>query len=232
MINTVYGRFGLSRSGDETVVEWDDDLGDYDLDTVPSDEEVTDSYIPFAAFATAYARARLLENVKKCMETYGAESVIHCDTDSVIYTGDECEGIEYGEHLGSWGLESTPHIIIEGGFKRYMELEQLPMKGMKDLVGMACAGVPQKWDYHHNYPVGMWVELLDDPTRLIEDGYILGQEHYRIESEWLRDLYLQYGADPDDVDTRKLMPKKVPGGVILEGRQHKLNDNLQWRFRR
>lgn len=228
----MYGRFGLSQDSETTRLEYDEDLRDYDYVTVPIDEHIDDSYVPFAAFATAYARARLLQNFKAVMEQYGEDAAIHCDTDSVIYRGQECEGIEYGEHLGTWGLESSPPIIIEGGFKRYMELRRYPMECMDDLIGMACAGVPQKWDYGHRYPIGMWVELLDAPMRLIEDGYVLGDEHYRIESAWLRKLYSDNGADPDDVDTLKLMPKKVEGGVILEGRQHILNDNLIWRFRR
>lgn len=228
----MYGRFGLSQDSETTRVEYDEDLRDYDYVTVPTDEHIDDSYVPFAAFATAYARARLLQNLKAVMEQYGEDAAIHCDTDSVIYRGEECDDIEYGEHLGTWGLESAPPIIIEGGFKRYMELRRYPMESMDDLIGMACAGVPQKWDYGHRYPIGMWVELLDAPMRLIEDGYVLGDEHYRIESAWLRKLYSDKGADPDDVDTLKLMPKKVEGGVILEGRQHRLNDNLIWRFRR
>lgn len=228
----MYGRFGLSQDSETTRVEYDEDLRDYDYVTVPADEHIDDSYVPFAAFATAYARARLLQNLKAVMEQYGEDAAIHCDTDSVIYRGEECDDIEYGEHLGTWGLESAPPIIIEGGFKRYMELRRYPMESMDDLIGMACAGVPQKWDYGHRYPIGMWVELLDAPMRLIEDGYVLGDEHYRIESAWLRKLYSDIGADPDDVDTLKLMPKKVEGGVILEGRQHRLNDNLIWRFRR
>ena len=52
------------------------------------------------------------------------------------------------------------------------------------------------------------------------------------QTTWLRALYETHGVDPDDVDTRKLIPVKVPGGWVLEGRQHHLNDNLYWRFRK
>ena len=60
----------------------------------------------------------------------------------------------------------------------------------------------------------MQVELLDDPDR-IYDATTLGQEQYRIKSDWLRSLYEDAHMDPDDVDTRKLLPKRVEGGVIL-----------------
>ena len=80
-------------------------------------------------------------------------------------------------------------------------------------------------------PIGMWIELLDDP-QLITTESVLGHHSYQIKSKWLRKLYTDNGMDPDDVNTMKLIPRKVPGGVILEERQHTLNDNLTWRLRR
>lgn len=233
MINSVYGRSGLNVTKDSITLEWSDDLHDFDwVATALDDDEENDAYIPYACFATAWARKKLLDHALLIMRTYGPDSLIHMDTDSVIYKGGTIEGVDYGDHLGTWGLESCPPVVIEAGFKRYMELKQYPIQSMNDLIGMACAGVPQKWDYDHRYPIGMWVELLDDPETLLIDGHVLGQEHYRIQSDWLRKLYQDNGADPDDVDTRKLIPVKVMGGWILEGRQHHLNDNLYWRLRR
>ena len=95
---------------------------------------------------------------------------------------------------------------------------------------MAAAGIPQKNE--HGLPIGMWVELLDDPPLICRTGTILGQEHYRIKSEWLRKMYIEHGKDPDDVNTMKLIPETVPGGTILRERRHQLNDNLIWRLRR
>ena len=234
MINAAYGRFGLALDGDETLLEWDEDLGDYAFKSHYIDDSDMDGYIPFAVFVTAWARRHLTDNLYAIMRKYGADAAIHCDTDSVIHYGDPVESPEtpHGEHVGTWGIESQPYYIIEAGFKRYMEFSRYPMESMDDLVGMACAGVPQKWDYDHRYPVGMWVELLDEPETMLEDGHELGQAEYRIKSDWLRQLYIDNGADPDKVDTRKLIPKAVPGGVILEPRTHKLNDNLIWRLRR
>lgn len=232
MNNTVYGRFGLAPSGDEIKLEWDEDLQDWNWTAQYIEDTMMDAYIPFAAFATAKARKRLLSHLLEVVREWGPDAAYHCDTDSVIYSGAPCQNIDYGDTLGTWGLESRPEVLIEAGFKRYIELRRYPMRAFSDLIGMACAGVPQKMDHSESYPVGMWVEILDDPMVILEDGHALGQEHYSIRSEWLRALYLEHGQDPDDVNTLKLMPKKVPGGVILEGRQHKLNDNLVWRLRR
>ena len=69
----------------------------------------------------------------------------------------------------------------------------------------------------------MQIELLDEPEKIF--GGTLGHEHYSIRSEWLRRIYEQYGKDPDDVDTLKLLPRRVPGGVILEGHTHCIDDD-------
>ena len=95
---------------------------------------------------------------------------------------------------------------------------------------MACAGVPQRVN-HLGVPVGMWVELLDDPE-LITSGAELGREDYRISSPWLRKLYIDNGMDPDRVNTLKLIGRRVHGGVILDGHTHTLNDGMQIRMRR
>ena len=69
----------------------------------------------------------------------------------------------------------------------------------------------------------MWVEIIDNPEKILTDD-TLGMKDYRIKSQWLRDLYQEHGLDPDCVNTMKLIPVRVPGGVILEERQHKLKD--------
>lgn len=230
MINSFYGRTGLAPETSDTSLIWDEDLEDWNWSTEYTLEDDHDAYIPYATFCTAWARKTLLDNVRACLDQI-PNSVIHCDTDSVIHYGPPVEYIPHGEHLGTWGIESNPPIIIEAGFKRYIELKRYPMESMNDLIGMALAGVPQQKD-HNDAPIGMWIEILDEPTIITKDGYTLGNEHYQIKSEWLRQIYIDHGMNPDDVDTMKLIPVRVPGGVILDKRQHKLNDNLVWRLRR
>ena len=104
-----------------------------------------------------------------------------------------------------------------------------PIRSLKD-INVTCAGVPQRVN-HLGVPIGMWVELLDEPWK-ITTSFTLGDEDYRITSEWLRKIYIDNGMDPDRVNTMKLIPKKVPGGVILEKRQHTISDNMMWRLRR
>ena len=92
--------------------------------------------------------------------------------------------------------------------------------------------MPQRKHIEHpDVPIGMWVELLDDPSRILQ-RIELGEPDYRIRSDWLRKLYIDNGMDPDHVNTLKLMPRKVSGGVILEGKTHTLRDNISFRIRK
>ena len=165
-----------------------------------------------------------MDRVRKVQSVRGSDSILHCDTDSVIYLGEPIGG--YGKEIGDWDLESQPFAIFEAGFKRYIEF--LDARGL-DGVNITCAGVPQP-KRADGVPYGMWVELLDEPKRIM--GGELGHPHYHIRSAWLRDLYITHGKDPDDVNTLKLLPRKVPGGVILEGHTHELDDGLQIRMSR
>lgn len=233
-MNSGYGRMALARETESTILGWDKELGDYNFISEPTMNDDTENYLPYAIFVTSYARARLLENVAACSP--GGQSTIHCDTDSVIHASKESPVMDHDDHLGGWGIESRPIAIYEGGFKRYFEILKEPIQSLKDF-SMACAGVPQRVKEVmidgklERIPTGMWLEIIDDPS-LIGTHNVLGQEHYCIKSQWIRDLYNKAGMNPDDVSTMKLIPVKVPGGVILESRQHTLTDNLVYRLRR
>ena len=202
-------------------------MGDWMLFSDPTINDDTENYLPYAMFVTSFARARLLEN---CLQLHNEnKEILHCDTDSVIHMDSESGEMDHGDHLGGWGIECRPEKIYEGGFKRYIEIMHDPIRNLRD-INVTCAGVPQRVN-HLGVPIGMWVELLDRPWMIVSE-HTLGHEDYRIESRWLRDLYLNNGMDPDHVNTMKLIPRKVPGGVILDPRQHTLNDNLTWRMRR
>lgn len=227
-INMLYGRFALSYDGEVTYLEWDEDMQDWNY---VSDTEINENiinYLPLAIFVTAHARRRLLTHV----DDLGYD-LIHSDTDSCIHKGSPSKAVTYGDHRGTWGIDDkkkrNPIEIYEGGFKRYIEIMARPIKSLDD-IKVTCAGVPQhKTD--DEVPIDMWVELLDEPS-LICTRTILGAENYRIKSQWLRDLYIAHGMDPDHVDTRKNIPVRCQGGVILEKRTHELSDNLVYRIKR
>ena len=230
MLNAAYGRFALIPDGEKTELVMEDG----ELRWRSEEEKGEPSaYLPFALFTTAWARWDLMARVRKVVEKYGVDSVLHCDTDSVIYLGEPIG--DYGKEIGQWDNESRPTAIFEGGFKRYIEVfgdqpyfdkEERKLKK----YNVTCAGVPQH-KRADGLPTGMWVELLDDASRIF--GGELGHEHYSIKSPWLREIYEEAGKDPDDVNTLKLIPRKVPGGVILEGHTHEIDgDGLVIRLSR
>ena len=228
MMNSGYGRMALSPESVTTRIEpyqaFDDEGNPTTMYRMVAEDvisEAVENYVPYAIFVTAFARARLLENCLQLI-TEG-KKVYHCDTDSVIHSGTESDAMDHGNHLGGWGIEARPVKLYEGGFKRYIEILHEPIRDLND-INMACAGVPQRRT-NEGVPYGPWLELLDDPA-LICSGVEIGQEHYVIKSEWLRKLYTDHGMNPDDCNTLKLLPKRVPGGVVLQGHTHKLDDGM------
>lgn len=221
MLNSAYGRFALIQESELIeLVEENGDLEWLSRLTVSTN----DAYLPMATFITAWARFNLMERVRSVCDRYGKDAMIHSDTDSLIYKGKPLG--DHGKELGDWDLEGLPIGIYEGGFKRYIE------DFGDNRYKMACAGVPQR-TYPDGTPRGMGIELLDDPNRIL-GHYTLGSASYKIQSEWLRKKFTDTGKNPDKVNTLKLIPVKAPlgGGVILEGRQHELSDNMKWRFNR
>ena len=230
MLNAAYGRFALIPDGSTTELVLED--GEPVWRTSEEKGEPT-AYLPFAMFVTAWARRELMDRVRLVVDTYGVDSVLHCDTDSVIYLGEPIGG--YGKELGMWDLESRPDEIYEGGFKRYIEVfNDKPYfdKEEKKITryNVTCAGVPQP-KRADGLPYGMWVELLDEPSRIF--GGELGHEEYMITSDWLQDLYIDAKKDWEHVNTMKLLPRRVHGGVILEGHTHEIDsDGLALRLSR
>lgn len=221
MMNMCYGRFAL-KPDLEVVTLGEDEEGLPAWITDIEKGEPT-AFLPMGIFICAWARSELMNRVRMVAERYGIDSLIHSDTDSVIYKGEPIGG--YGKNIGDWDIECLPSRIIEGGFKRYVEI-------FDDREGMArynvtCAGVPQP-KRMDGTPKGMWIEILDEPMRVL--GGVLGDEHYTVKTEWLRKLLLDNGHDPDDQNTLKLIPRKVPGGVILDGHTHQLDDGLKVRL--
>lgn len=226
MMNSCYGRFGLSDQEEITTFCYSEELHDYTTATEQSIADEVGGYLPFAMFVTSWARYRLTRNILDV----GCENVIHCDTDSVIHFGNE-SSLGHTDELGDWGIESRPVRMYEGGVKRYIEVnsEDGIIHSLKD-VSMACAGVPQRTDAK-GCPIGMWLELLDKPERIFETGNILGTPHYKVESQWLRDTLINNGYNPDDMNTMKLMPKQVTGGTILIETTFKMHDMNTSRYR-
>lgn len=227
MLNSAYGRFGMNPNMSSVGFIFDEKIDDTVAHEFASPVDGHNAYLPVAMFITSYARKRLCDVILRV----GCENVLHCDTDSCKFFGtpDMVGDLLSDDELGLWKDEGHPIVMIEGGVKRYIKYEAYPPRDMDDLE-FTCAGMPQnKTD--DGVPVGMWVEVLDDPMLICADGYVFGQEHYRIKSEWLRDLYTVHGMNPDDVNTMRKVKTNVKGGCILKDTTFTLNDNMRMRMR-
>lgn len=222
MLNSVYGRFALKPERLMGGLSLMGGLADWDLEII---EEDPVAYLPYAIFCTSWARKELLDRAQKAIDAYGVDSIVHMDTDSVFYEGEPLGG--YGKEIGDWDLESTPDIVYEGGLKRYIEVfEGQPLLKR---YNVGCAGVPQPKDAR-GIPHGMWLELLDDPKRIM-DRTELGQRYYKVKDFELRMILKDAGKDPDRQNTLKLLPRRVKGGVILEGVTHTLSTSADFQMR-
>lgn len=224
-LNSLYGKFGFNPDVTIAYFAYDADLDDIALKGWPDVADNAQYYLPYAMFVTAQARNRLCS----CILRVGCANVIHCDTDSVkcFGTPDMFADIIDDKELGKWKVEDMPEYLIEGGVKRYLELMAYPIRSMDDILAVSCAGMPQK--KKDGVPIGMWVELLDEPMLICDTGYVFGRPSYRIKSQWLRDLYESHGMDPDHVNTMKLQQKKVKGGALLVETTFTLNDSIRHR---
>lgn len=233
MLNSLYGRFGMGIEVTDFELVWHDELNDWVAEEYHAERDEVPGYTPFAAFVTARARAALGDAIMLITETAGADAIIHCDTDSVIYKGtpDMTDSLGRTDALGDWKVESEPVRMIEGGVKRYIEFFKDEPQCIGDM-NVKASGIPQKT--RHGVPIGMWLELIDEPMLLCETGTVLGKHHYRVTTPWLRTALINEGYNPDDMNTMKLHQGKttrIEGGVVLEETTFRIHDRVEGRFR-
>lgn len=114
MLNSLYGRFGLSIQARQKF-PYLDEKGIVRFGLLP-EEERDPVYIPVACFITSYGRVDVIETSMKIREyslkKYGYDAYIYSDTDSIacLLNDDDLENLK-GEifiddyELGAWALE-------------------------------------------------------------------------------------------------------------------------------
>src|SRR5690606_21735977 len=162
------------------------------------DEEYKDPvYTAMGCFITAYARDYTIRTAQSVYDR-----ICYCDTDSIHITGTEIpeaiKDIIHPDILGYWNHESTfkrakfirQKTYVEEVCKKTLENGKVVSAGIDDYehihFDVKCAGMP---DYIKKFVT--WENFNENNEEMLlpaRDGY------------W-------YG---------KLMPKQVPGGVVLE----------------
>lgn len=141
MLNSLYGRFGLSVKTRSKTPYLENEIVKYKTEP----EEIRDGcYIPMATFITAYARDKTIRTSQKIKDYsiahYGQDMYIYSDTDSIhtLLPKEEllkiCDIDDY--RLGAWKIENE---FCRGKFIRQKTyVEEIPGKGLK----ITCAGLP------------------------------------------------------------------------------------------
>lgn len=151
MLNSLYGKFGLSTSVRNKYPYLDDGVVKYEISDKSDRNGI---YIPMACFITSYARRKTISTSQAIKEytinKYGKDMYIYSDTDSIHTTlldEDELKSIvdidEY--RLGAWKIESE---FVRGKYlHQKCYIEQSPTGEMN----VTIAGLPKKVGKYVNF---------------------------------------------------------------------------------
>lgn len=167
MLNSLYGKFGASKSRKYKMPYLDDDKLKFH---VMEGKEVRGGYLPIATFITSYCRDKIIRAAEICGDRF-----VYADTDSLHILGtDPIPGLDIDNHrLGAFKLEST---FVRAKFLRQKTYYEIYVKDGKENMNLKAAGMPNK-----------------AKEKVTEDNFVIGAEF-----------------------DGKLVPKIVPGGVILQ----------------
>lgn len=197
MLNSLYGRFALNPKTCQKIPYLDEDkVVRYKY----GDEEYRDPvYTACGAWITAYAREKTIRSAQAVYDRF-----IYADTDSLHLMGyDQPEGLDvHPTRLGAWKDEGS---WVDSKFirsKTYLESEQ---KYTEDSL--------------RNYAQLLCKPFIHDLYRET-DGI-----HYRVMKvtcagmpDNVKESVTYDNFHPGAVFDGKLMPKRVPGGIVLEER--------------
>lgn len=194
MLNSLYGKFASATHGRVKMPYLDEDgVVQYRY----SDEEIRDPiYTPMACFITAYARDKTIRSAQAVYDRF-----IYADTDSLHLVGTETPPIEvHKSKLGAWKDEGT---FVDSKFiraKTYMETVLVTKENsLKE-----------------------YAKALSSPfvTELMAKGdkvqYLKRKVTCAGMPDNLKEMVTYDNFAPGESFPGKLMPRRFPGGVILE----------------
>lgn len=203
MLNSLYGRFGLSINARQKY-PYLDDKGIVRFALLP-EEEREPVYIPVACFITAYGRCKTIRTSQAIrdysIKKYGRDAYLYSDTDSIkcMLTDEDLEElkdiVEIDDYaLGAWAKEEE--------FDRFLMIRQkCYITETNGKVHPTVAGLPK-----YLAPL------------ITFDNFKRGFSTEGLTLEKMVDLASKNGASLEDIKKlhHKLTYKYVQGGVILE----------------
>lgn len=161
-LNSLYGRFGSSTDNIVKRPYYDDINEVMRYINVNGEKERKPTYLPVAAFTTAYARSYIIRNSQLVrdwsMETKGYDAWIYNDTDSIHMRLDDEDlmilkqkGFNIDDYeLGAWKIENTWRKGKYLHSKCY--IEDIWDSKLNDYnINVTIAGLPKKLAQHINF---------------------------------------------------------------------------------
>lgn len=192
-LNSLYGRFGLNPRGDCKVPIYDEVEGRVHLTLTPAPERDT-VYLPVAAFCTSWARRALFDGINANKDRF-----VYCDTDSMHLRGlEDPAGIPLdSKRFCCWKVEGHFRKAVHLHTKCYMwEFAEM---GSDDYeLKCTCAGAPENLR-----------------NKLTWDDFHSGWVNYYTDEQG------RFAGWKDGYT--KLLPKVIPGGVLLTPAKFSIN---------
>lgn len=195
MLNNLYGKFATNPDVTPKYPVMDE-AGVVHYVLGP-DETRDPIYLPVGEFVTAYARETLIHAIM-----HNRERFLYCDTDSMHLLGTEPpEGIRtHDTDLCAWKVEGT-----------FMHARHLRAKcyiwDLNGEVDVTCAGMPDNVKAMCTF-----------------ENFHIGLQNYEVDENGCVTFVAAYASDGTPIDTAKLLPRNVVGGVVLERSIYKLRD--------
>lgn len=204
-LNNLYGKMASSKNSSFKVayVKEDKSIGFYSVTAF--DKEA--GYIPVGAAITSYARNFTIRAAQKNYHGVNERGFIYADTDSIHcdLAPDEIQGIrEHPKNFCCWKLESCWDEAIFTRQKTYIEHitheDKEPIE--KPYYNVKCAGMPDKCKKLFELSMAGYTPTEDDEFTEAELDFLSTRRTIEDFTVGLR-------------VPSKLLPKRIPGGVLL-----------------
>lgn len=150
MLNSLYGKFGLSLECQSKIPYLENEIVKYKLSDIENRDGI---YLPVATFITSYARSKTIRTSQKIrdysLKKYNQDYYIYSDTDSIHCLFENVEElkdiIDIDDYkLGAWKHEST---FTKSKFIR----QKCYIEEIEDELHITCAGLPKQCYKYVNY---------------------------------------------------------------------------------
>lgn len=209
-LNNLYGKMATSTDSSFKIIyaKEDTSLGFY---SVKANDKVP-GYIPVGSAITSYSRNFTIRAAQKNYHGKDKPGFIYADTDSIHcdLPPDKIEGITvHDSNFCCWKLESCWDEAIFTRQKTY--IEHVTHENLKPIdkpyYNVKCAGMPDKCKDLFLLTLNATKEEID--SYQADDKYTQEEKKFLSKSRTLTDFNVGLQVPG------KLMPKRIPGGVLL-----------------